>query len=210
MKLLQNKAVVGGIAAVAFGVMAYNIGEPIYRRSHPKRPAAAASKTAAPVGLPATPTAASGGVAATPAAATPVAGAATVVALSATPASPGSSVDRAFYITRFPEWVQSPPLDPFTPPPAPAPETPKGPSAVDVLKLQGTWRQTGSMVAVINLLPLIEGEIVDGFTVNRIEADRVLVAGPRGVEEIRFAGDPGASAFAPASKPLQQASLKQP
>ena len=205
MKLLQNKAVVGGMAALAFGVVAYNIGEPIYRRSHPKRPAAAATKAGAPAGLPATPALASGGVAAP---ATPGAPAAGVT--SESPASPGSSVDRAFYITRFPEWVQSPPLDPFTPPPAPAPETPKGPSAVDVLKLQGTWRQTGGMVAVINRLALIEGETVDGFTVNRIEADRVLVAGPRGVEEIRFAGDPGASAPSRAPKTHQQARLNQP
>lgn len=195
MKLLQNKAVVGGMAAVAFGVMAYNIGEPIYRRSHPKRPAAAASKTAAAAGLPAAPTSP---------------GAPTASASSESPASPGSSVDRAFYVTRFPEWVQSPPLDPFTPPPAPAPETPKGPSAVEVLKLQGTWRQTGGMVAVVNRLTLMEGETVDGFTVNRIEADRVLVVGPRGVEEIRFAGDPGASAPSRAPKPHQQASLNQP
>lgn len=204
MKLLQNKAVVGGMAALAFGVMAYNIGEPIYRRSHPKRPVAAAPKPASPGVVPPPPAAVSGAATA----GTPQGAPSTTPA--ETSASPGASVDRAFYVTRFPEWVQSPPLDPFTPPPAPAPETPKGPSAVDVLKLQGTWRQTGSMVAVINRLTIMEGETVDGFTVNRIEADRVLVAGPRGVEEIRFAGDPGASAPSPSPKSRQQASLNQP
>lgn len=205
MKLLQNKAFVGGLAVVALGVMAYSIGEPIYRRSHPKRPVAA-PRAPAPVGVPASSSTVPGG-AVTP----PAGGVAAVPAGSAeTPVSPGSAVDRAFYISRFPEWVQSPPLDPFTLPPAPPPETPKGPSAVDVLKLQGTWRQTGGMVAVINRLALMEGETVDGFQVNRIEADRVLVAGPRGIEEIRFPGDPGVSAPARGTTPHQQASLTQP
>ena len=186
MKLLQNPWVVGAMALAGLGVLAFNVGGPLYKkyaRSRPSAPKAAAAS------VPAAPT-------------LPVAN---------SPAVPvASDLDQAHFAARMRDWVQTPPTDPFTPPPAPRPDAPQGPTAASVLKLQGTWRQTGSMVAVINRQAVIAGETVDGFTVQRIEADRVLVVGPRGVEEIRFAGDAGSTASATDLPALQQASLFQP
>lgn len=186
MKLLQNPWVVGAMALAGFGVLAFNVGGPLYKkyaRNRPSVPKMAAANVPAAVAVP---------VAVSPAVPVP------------------SELDHAHFTARMRDWVQTPPTDPFTPPPAPRPDAPKGPTAASVLKLQGTWRQTGSMVAVINRQAVIAGEVVDGFTVQRIEADRVLVVGPRGVEEIRFAGDPGSTASAADPPALQQASLSHP
>lgn len=186
MKLLQNPWVVGAMALAGFGVLAFNVGGPLYKKYARNRPSA---PRAAAASLPAT-------------AAIPV---------TENPAAPvPSALDHAHFTARMRDWVETPPTDPFTPPPAPRPDAPKGPTAASVLKLQGTWRQTGSMVAVINRQAVIAGEVVDGFTVQRIEADRVLVVGPRGVEEIRFAGDPGSTASATDLSALEQASLSKP
>lgn len=186
MKLLQNPWVVGAMALAGLGVLAFNVGGPLYKkyaRSRPSAPKAAAASMPAAIAIP---------VANSPSAPVP------------------SDLDQAHFAARMRDWVETPPTDPFTPPPAPRPDAPKGPTAASVLKLQGTWRQTGSMVAVINRQAVIAGEIVDGFTVQRIEADRVLVVGPRGVEEIRFAGDPGSTASATDLPAIQQASLSPP
>lgn len=186
MKLLQNPWVVGAMALAGFGVLAFNVGGPLYKkyaRNRPSAPRAAAASLPATAAIP---------VAENPAAPVP------------------SALDHAHFTARMRDWVETPPTDPFTPPPAPRPDAPKGPTAASVLKLQGTWRQTGSMVAVINRQAVIAGEVVDGFTVQRIETDRVLVVGPRGVEEIRFAGDPGSTASATDLSALEQASLSKP
>lgn len=185
MKLLQNPWVVGAMALTGIGVLAFNVGGPLYKKYARNRPSAPKAAASVPV------------TAAAPA-----------------PVSPGapvpSDLDHAHFTARMRDWVQTPPTDPFTPPPPPRPDAPKGPTAASVLKLQGTWRQTGSMVAVINRQAVIAGEMVDGFAVQRIEADRVLVVGPRGVEEIRFAGDPGSTASATDLSALEQASLSKP
>lgn len=190
MKLLQNPWVVGLLAVAGLGVVGYNFGKPIYQRRVRARQAAAAPSQ------PVTP----GPVAATSAAAQPAA--------SAQAFPPGQAVDRAQLANRMREWVQAAPTDPFAPPAQPLAEAPKGPRAVDVLRLQGIWRQTGGMVAVINRLPLTEGEAVSGFTLHRIESDLVLVSGPHGLEEIHFPGDlpPKAST----SRKRQQAQLSPP
>lgn len=189
MKLLQNPWVVGTLAVAGLGVVAFNIGKPIYQRR---------ARQSAPATAPAKP-------------GTPAAGTAPAAKAAATPASvpAGKPVDRVHLANRMRDWVQAAPTDPFAPPAHPVAEAPKGPRAVDVLKLQGIWRQTGGMVAVINRQPLTEGETVAGFTVHRIEADQVLVTGPHGLEEIHFPGDQPAK---PAATPRQrhQALLSTP
>lgn len=190
MKLLQNPWAVGLLGLAGLAVLGFNLGGPIYRKRAAQKAAPAAARPL-------------------PSSATEPAGSPPPAAASLSVAAPAgaSQIDRAHFVGRMENWMVAPPTDPFTVPPAPAPELPKGPTAAEVLKLQGTWRQTGGFVAVINRSALVEGEAVEGFTVHRIEADRVLVTGPHGLEEIFFAGDPGTAALAAAPPVSRQASL---
>ncbi len=179
MSLLQNRWVVGGMATVAVSVVGFNL----YGQFRPKRVTAmrpAAAVAPAPVTAP--------------------------VAATAAPAAE-LQLDRGHFVAKMADWLQASPHDPFSPPITPVAELPKGPAAADVLKLQGTWRQTGGGVAVINRQTVSENEVVDGFTILRIEADRVLVTSPRGQEEITFPGVAVAVALAPVPTSAQQARL---
>lgn len=189
MSLLKNPWVVAGMATVGLSVVGFNLYQQFRpKRFAPKPPTVAAAATSAPA--PAAP----GVTAAAAPSDTP-------------PAASDTQIDRAHFTARMADWTQAAPHDPFSPPANPAPELPKGPAAAEVLKLQGTWRQTGGGVAVINRQTVSENEVVDGFTVLRIEADRVLVASVRGTEEITFPGGPGTAASAALPAAAQQARL---
>ncbi|HUS37561.1 MAG TPA: hypothetical protein VM680_19590 [Verrucomicrobiae bacterium] len=58
--------------------------------------------------------------------------------------------------------------------------------ARDQLKLTGILRQTDSELAVINNLILSAGEMILGFKIETVEADRVWVSGPNGREALEF------------------------
>jgi hypothetical protein len=80
-----------------------------------------------------------------------------------------------------PNWVASPLRDPF--------KMRGGVSdkpARDQLTLTGILRQTDSELAVINNLILSAGEMILGFRVETVEADRVWVSGPNGREALEF------------------------
>jgi hypothetical protein len=165
MSLLQNRWVVGGLGVGAIAVVSFNL----YRQLRPQRVKRPPSPAAAALTTPTVKPGAKPG-------ASPVA------------ASGGAQLDYGHFTTKLADWVATPPPDPFSPPALPPAEAPQGPAAAAVLKLQGTWRQTGGFVAVINRQAVTEKEVVDGFTVQQIEADRVFVSSLRGVEEITFPG----------------------
>lgn len=193
MSLLKNPWVVAGLATVGVSVVGFNL----YQQLRPKR------FTPKPTTVAAAP-------ASTPANAAPSAPATVAKSDAKTDAKPApadAQIDRAHFTARMSDWTQAAPHDPFSPPANPAPELPKGPAAAEVLKLQGTWRQTGGGVAVINRQTVSENEVVDGFTVLRIEADRVIVASVRGTEEITFPGGPGTAAAVALPASAQQARL---
>jgi hypothetical protein len=81
-------------------------------------------------------------------------------------------------------WIDSPRRDPFQG--RSSGKDQSGPRAADVLTLHGVWRQTDSTLAIINSRVLSQGEIVQGYTVDHIETDRVWVEGPNGREPVEF------------------------
>jgi len=63
------------------------------------------------------------------------------------------------------------------------------PSALENLSLAATYRQTGGSFAVINSTIVTEGEIINGFKIENIEADLVWVRGEGGREKLQFKSD---------------------
>lgn len=78
-------------------------------------------------------------------------------------------------------WVNSPQRDPFKMRGGVSDK-----SAREQLMLTAILRQTDSELAVINGSVMSVGEMVLGFTVDLVEADRVWVSGPNGRESIEF------------------------
>lgn len=177
MKILGNPWVVGALCVAAAGVVGYQF---LPARPHPA-PAPAPSG-AAPV-----PAAVAGALApGTPA------GRAADSARAATGFKPGTSVpasasriDRSYVQAHLGEWVESPQRDPFlltvTPTRAVAEVSP-----LSKWRLNAVWQQTGSSLATINNGVYAEGEVIDGYTLETIERDRVWLRGPAGRESLSF------------------------
>jgi hypothetical protein len=179
MKLLRSPWIVGVLAIVAVLVVANSIfPNAIPHVWRQVSPGTATTPAAAPVDdtpAPAPPP---------PAAPTTPAhsAAAPVTAAAPPPATP--SFDVASIRANAARWASSPRRDPFM-----GRRTDKdssGPRAAQLLTLNGVWRQTNGTLAIINGRVLIQGETIEGFTVDRIEPDRVWVAGPNGREPLEF------------------------
>ncbi len=101
------------------------------------------------------------------------------------PRAPARAIDYPSVAGAASRWIESPRRDPFLLD-RPRPDSPSGPTASEVLTLRAIWRQTGSQLAVINQQILREGDRLQGFAVETIEAQGVWVRGTNGRERITF------------------------
>jgi hypothetical protein len=97
------------------------------------------------------------------------------------PALPHEKMDALALQAQLASWVASPRRDPFKMRGGVSDK-----SAREQLMLTGILRQTDSELAVINGLILSAGEMILGFQVEMVEADRVWVSGPNGRESLEF------------------------
>jgi len=168
MKPLQNPLVVAAMAAVALALVALNFIAPLWRTARPFRnqPDAGASAEAHQAG-PADAEAQEPQDTAQQAAANPI--------------------DTGYALGHLTEWIESPPRDPFALYPKRTRDSDKNAvTAAEVLRLNAVWRQTGSQLAVINGQIVAEGQTIQGFEVERVEAESVWVRGAQGRECIEF------------------------
>jgi hypothetical protein len=100
---------------------------------------------------------------------------------------PCQPVDRTVLEARFGQWLEAPGRDPFWLVPARSQAAVhQYPSPVLVWKLKAIWRQTNGRVAVIDNRTYAEGDKLDGYRIQKIEADRVVFEGPDGPEVLTF------------------------
>lgn len=171
MKILRNPIAVAVLAVVALAYTAWTLfGARGFRSSS----SSAATTTAAGPAVPVPPSPLpSPSLSPTP-------------GPSSLPASlPLTRLDLATIIAQAQRWIESPRRDPFRVD-RPAQERPQGPPASDLLVLSAVWRQTGSQLAIINQQILREGEKLQGYAIETIEADSVWVRGTNGRERITF------------------------
>lgn len=103
------------------------------------------------------------------------------------PVTSSWGIDLAFVNQRYPKWLESPNRDPFSGLLREAPTNQMTvTNASDVLQLSAIWRQTGQRLAVINGQVVAEGIEMEGYQIEKIEAQIVRVSGLRGMEEIRM------------------------
>jgi hypothetical protein len=163
MKALRNIWVTAGLCAIAAVVVIYQFFEPnLHGRgsySSPK-PASAVSPVAPPPPM-----------APAPVAALP----------------PPAPIETQYARARMAEWIDVPRRDPFLVfNRGLATKRTETNSVVTQLKLQGIWRQTGGRIAAINNKIYSEGDVVEGYRVERIDADQVWFAGPGRNERLAF------------------------
>lgn len=163
MKFLRNPLVVALLATFAgiYSVWtALGSRGPRFSRAAPAPPAASVPSTPAPV--PSTPQ-------------IPI----------ADPLPPSRPIDHPAIAALSARWIESPRRDPFRLDRTQA-ESPSGPPAAQLLFLRAIWRQTGSQLAIINDQILREGEKLQGFAIETIEAEAVWVRGTNGRERLTF------------------------
>jgi len=108
---------------------------------------------------------------------------------------PAARLDTALIRSRWPNWLHTPPRDPFRLllPRTSQQAVPDSP--ISRFQLQATWLQTGSRLAVIDRRVYAEGEMLAEYRIVSIKADAVLVQGRENREEITFTsyvpGGPG-------------------
>lgn len=180
MSLLQNKWAVAALAVGAVGVLVYQFlpktPTPATGRSRTEARPATATPARSGTGT----ARATGGAAGTPAA--------------AAPKRPRQPADRDYLASRFREWRESAPRDPFELFPEARTSTVDPPVyAVDLLSLTAVWRQTGSRLAVVNSRVVGERDVIEGFEVHSIGGDHIWVNGPNGRELVEFGNRPARS-----------------
>ena len=203
MKMLRSPWVVGALVVVAVVVVFFQAFKPQWQRWRARVESSVETKTT--VASPATKSAgkplASAPNSAKPAAKTP----SVYAPPPKNPELPQKGIDADYVASRFVGWVSSPPRDPFLSVAASRTDTnsvAEGPSPVPTWKLSGIWRQTGGRSAAINGLVYSEGDEIEGWKVERIEADQVIVRGTNRVERLTIFGGVQGS---PASSPPVQA-----
>lgn len=180
MKLLRNPAVVVGLVLVAAAVVGFDYFRRAKGRGRAAKPTAAVQSatnktaTAKAKNAQGKVPGAKAGSKKSPA------------SLKDTPASvlPEAPIDVESIRKRFSGWVEAPRRDPFQVYAAMRGRDTNAPSAVDLLSLKAVWRQSGVSLAFINRRVCAEGDSLEGFTVERIESEQVLVRGPGGLERI--------------------------
>ncbi len=163
MKLLENRLVVAGLAVASLAVVAYQLW-PALGPNRGRGPAASS---------PASRTQASSRLATAPH--PTVAGATTNLQRPLRP------LDTDYLRSHFDVWRESPRRDPFER--FPKPKGAESVSAVELLALSATWRQSGARMAVINGSVVGEQDTIRGFRVENINGDFVWVTGPEGRRE---------------------------
>lgn len=173
----RNKNIVVGVLLVAAlaTVSSQFLGGRFRRRVAPVRAAANAVPD-----LPATATAAAASSSSNPS--NPAADANTA---AGAPLDPERPIDLPIVLSQFTGWIESPQRDPFQTFVPPPPKV-EGPRAVDVLALRGIWRQSGAQFAVVNNQVLTEGDSIQSFRIEKIEASTVWVRGTNGAERLDF------------------------
>ncbi len=170
MKFLRNPIVVAILAAIA-GV--YSVWTALGSRSFRSYPATAAAPPPPESAAALTPAAT---LAALPGSTLPIAN---------SPLPGGRTIDLPTVANLATRWIESPRRDPFRLDRHQA-AAPSGPPASQYLSLRAIWRQTGSQLAIINNQILREGEILQGFAIETIEAESVWVRGTNGRERLTF------------------------
>ncbi|PWU18454.1 MAG: hypothetical protein C5B50_09025 [Verrucomicrobia bacterium] len=174
MNLLRNPIVVGGLVVIALGIVGYQIFQPRWpgSRANSSAPSPMAQVAAQPV-------------------APPVAAPAQRPAAHP-PTNPplvergiNGGIDKDYVRTHLDEWMNTPTHDPFVV---------LSTNSAGVLQqspvvnwhLKAVWRQTGGRLAAINHGIYKEGDLIEGYTVERIEADQVWFQGPNTKERLAF------------------------
>jgi hypothetical protein len=114
-----------------------------------------------------------------------------------------SGVDRAYIQARLDKWLNAPARDPFwlVPQRLDKAGAKALASPIPRWKLRGIWSQTGGRVAAINDRVYTEGDIIDGYRIERIEDDQVWFQGPDRHERLGFGSPtPGKSEQAGATR----------
>jgi hypothetical protein len=104
---------------------------------------------------------------------------------------PDAAIDQHYAESHLAGWAESPGRDPFLLVTLNARIAAVSP--VSRWKLQAIWSQTGRRVAVINRHVYNEGDVIDGYKIERIDTDRVWLNGPDGKEVLAFGAGPGES-----------------
>ncbi len=166
MKLLRSPWVSGVLVVIAIVVVAYQF-VPLHWQS-------------AVVGL-------AQAVAAAPDTSNPKAPVAAETPAAELPDLPPVAIERQLIEARFPQWADAPRRDPFRLVPIVSDKpVHQYPSPVLVWKLKAIWRQTNGRIAAIDNRIYAEGDKVEGYRIQRIEADQVWFEGPDGPEALTF------------------------
>ena len=180
MKFLRNPWVVGALAVIAVVTVFVQLFQPQIKRWYARvssttgNAAAVANKSG--IGQPFVPASS----------AHPASGAAAKTSSVSAPAPKVSGnrrakIDADYVTSHFVEWVDSPGRDPFLIASGYVASTnglPEGPNPVPTWKLSGIWRQTGEQLAAINGGVYGEGDVIEGWKVEKIDVDRVWFRGP--------------------------------
>ncbi len=163
MKPLNNPWVVGALCVVALGLAGYQFLAP-----HRRPGISPAAATPAPAPVPSRPSALSAHSLA-----------------PAQAAAPPSLIDQTYVLSHLAQWIEAPQRDPFLLPTASFHGAATG-SPVIKWKLRAIWNQTGCRLAVINKGIYAEGDLVEGYRLEKIESDGVWLRGPTGREGLGF------------------------
>jgi hypothetical protein len=170
MNLLRNPIVVGGLVVIALGIIGYQFFQPRWpgTRSAPPSIAPALQATAQPV------------VATAP---RPATNASTNPPLLERGVNGG--IDKDYVRSHLNEWIDTPGRDVFV---VLSTNSAAGQqqSPVASWHLKAIWRQTGGRLAAINRGIYKEGDLLEGYTLERIEADQVWFQGPNTKERLVF------------------------
>jgi hypothetical protein len=171
VKALRSPWVTGVLVLVALAVIFFQVIKPQLDRRRPSRakaPAAATKPVTAKT--PPTPKTSKTKSAPPPKQQLAVARQRTVLEDNTTALMP---VDRQAAADKFPRWIEAPRRDPFLLVSLEDDGTPGASSPIAQWRLSGIWNQTGSRVAAINSKVYTEGELVEGYKLEKIDADQV-------------------------------------
>lgn len=161
MKLLQNPIVVVVLVVVAIA-LAVSSFKPKSRATRPARPKAAVAAKAEPE--------------------------AETKMQSEPTIKPERPIDLAYIEKHAQEWMEAPARDPFFAYNLLKQANRQATNPPVRLVLTAIWRQSGGAFAVINGTVCAEGDKVEGFRVERIEDDRVILENDDWREVVRFPG----------------------
>ena len=118
-----------------------------------------------------------------------------VLAPAKAPVGPDREIDRQQARSRLKSWVEAPVHDPFQVYEVvrEVQTTNQAQPAIQSLTLNSIWRQSGGVFVVINGHVYSLGDEVQGFKIEQIEADRVLLQGPKRKEVLEFGRRPSAT-----------------